>query len=196
MAQIENLPLVLTGLGLTASVLYYTMVLRNANKTQQMQLETRQVQLFEYFLEKITLELWELQYEVINEWSWETPEDFFKKYGHPYDPNSELEKLVPLLAIYERMGILLKEGLFDIEMMYDMVGGTPIRLWEKLEPIADYWRTRYETGVKGMMWEYFEDFAYAFMEVRDRDREKYNQRFQRRKQTRAKYGKTIPEYNK
>ena len=38
MVQIENLPLVLTGLGLTASVLYYTMVLRNANKTRQMQL--------------------------------------------------------------------------------------------------------------------------------------------------------------
>ena len=53
MVQIENLPIVLTGLGLTASVLYYTMVLRNANKTRELQLraqeqaeDTRQTQFF------------------------------------------------------------------------------------------------------------------------------------------------------
>jgi hypothetical protein len=44
--MIEYLPLVLTGIGIIVSILYYSNVLRNANKTQQMQLETRQVQLF------------------------------------------------------------------------------------------------------------------------------------------------------
>ena len=99
------------------------------------------------------------------------------------------------MAIYEKMGILLKEGVFDIQLMFDMVGSSPIRLWEKLEPIIDYYRINYESGVKGMQFEYFEDFAYAFMEASDKDRENFNQRYQRRKQTRAKYGKTIPLYN-
>ena len=44
--MIEYLPLVLTGIGITVSILYYTSVLRNANKTQQMQLETRQAAMF------------------------------------------------------------------------------------------------------------------------------------------------------
>jgi hypothetical protein len=46
MVQIEYLPIVLTGIGIIVSILYYTSVLRNANKTQQQQLDTRQAQLF------------------------------------------------------------------------------------------------------------------------------------------------------
>ena len=158
-----------------------------------MQLETRQVQLFESFLDKLTPELWSLGNEFVTEWKWETPEDFIEKYGL-FDSSSEFQKLTPLLALYERMGILLKEGVIDIEMMYDMVGGYPIRFWEKFEPIADYYRINYESGVKGMQWEYFEDFAYALMDVRDIDRDKFNQRYQKRKQKRSKYGKSIPVY--
>ena len=50
--MIEYLPLVLTGLGLTASIAYYANILNNANKTRELQLkaqeqalETRQAQL-------------------------------------------------------------------------------------------------------------------------------------------------------
>ena len=46
MVDYSTLALVLTGLGLTASILYYAMGLRNANTTQQLALETRQMQLF------------------------------------------------------------------------------------------------------------------------------------------------------
>jgi len=42
MASFEFIALILTGLGLTASIVYYANVLSNANKTQQLQLETRQ----------------------------------------------------------------------------------------------------------------------------------------------------------
>ena len=40
--MIESIPLVVTGIGLTASIVYYASILRNANKTQQQALETRQ----------------------------------------------------------------------------------------------------------------------------------------------------------
>ena len=194
MVGIQTILTYLTLVSIPVGVAYHIMTLNNTRKNQQMQLETRQVQLFESFVDKITPELWSIQNEVCNEWKWENPEDFIKKYGL-FDASSESRKLVPLLSIYERMGILMKEGVLNIEIMYDMVGGNPIRLWEKIEPIADYYRIHHEMGVKGMMWEYFEDFAYALMEVRDKDREKFNKRYQKRKQTRAKYGKTIPEYN-
>jgi hypothetical protein len=46
MIEIEYLPIVLTGLGLNTSVLYYTMTLRNANNTQKMQLEARKLDVF------------------------------------------------------------------------------------------------------------------------------------------------------
>ena len=53
MASLEFLAIILTGLGLTVSILYYTTVLSNANKTRLLQLkaqelavETRQTQMF------------------------------------------------------------------------------------------------------------------------------------------------------
>ena len=36
--MIESIPLVLTGIGIIVSILYYTSVLRNANKTRELQL--------------------------------------------------------------------------------------------------------------------------------------------------------------
>ena len=195
MVQIENLPLVLTGLGLTASVLYYTMVLRNSNKAQQLQLETRQVQLFQTFLDKITTEMWTIHQKVLREWTWETPKDFYTKYGYPFEPNTEFWKLSQLLTVYESMGVLLNKGVFEIQLMYDMVGPNPYYLWEKLEPIIDDFRLNHEGGIKGQTFEYFEDYAYAIRDAYGKDHDNFNQRYLRRKQTRAKYGKTMPEYN-
>jgi len=46
MVSFEFIALVFTGLSITASLFYYANVLSNTNKTQKMQLETRQAQLF------------------------------------------------------------------------------------------------------------------------------------------------------
>ena len=51
--MIETIGFILTGLGLTASIVYYANILNNANKTRELQLkaqehatETRQAQLY------------------------------------------------------------------------------------------------------------------------------------------------------
>ena len=46
MASFEFLAIIVSVLGLAASITYYAIILNNANKTQQQQLETRQTQLF------------------------------------------------------------------------------------------------------------------------------------------------------
>jgi len=46
MASLELIALVLTGLSITASIVYYASVLSNANRTQKLQLETRRTQIF------------------------------------------------------------------------------------------------------------------------------------------------------
>ena len=50
MITLEQVLYVLPLLGLTISLFYYGMILRNANKTQQIALETRQLQLYMHFL--------------------------------------------------------------------------------------------------------------------------------------------------
>jgi hypothetical protein len=46
MASFEFLAIIISVLGLAASITYYATILNNANKTQQQQLETRQAQLY------------------------------------------------------------------------------------------------------------------------------------------------------
>ena len=82
MVMIEYLPLVLTGIGLTASILYYTIILRNANKTQKMQLETRQVQMFMTISgTRSSPEFQKLIYRVTFMDEWNDLDDYFRRYG-------------------------------------------------------------------------------------------------------------------
>jgi len=81
MIQIEYLALILTGLGIIVSILYYASVLRNANKTQQIQLETRQAQ----FMSQISNELNSVEnrmiYFELSAMEWTDWADFENKYG-------------------------------------------------------------------------------------------------------------------
>ena len=54
MASLEFLAIVLTGLGLTVSIVYYATILRNANKAQQHATETREIQIFMQLMQQIT----------------------------------------------------------------------------------------------------------------------------------------------
>jgi len=139
--MIEYLPLVLTGLGLTASILYYTMTLRNANKTQQMQLETRQgqflMQIYNHFdtkeKQEAFLELWN--------WEWSSFEEFWEKYGS--DTNSEQWSiLLRILLFYEGLGTLVKTKKLSVGDIYLLLGGLSIGIWEKFIPILDLMREK------------------------------------------------------
>ena len=192
MIDLQTLLTYLTLISVPVGVFYHIMTLNNTRKNQKLQLETRQVQMFQYYVDKLSsTEIVSYSRDIRN-WEWEDPEDFYQNY---WNNPEEAEKLRQVFALYERIGILLKEGVIDLALIYDMVGTGPLREWEKFESVLDYIRVNYEQGVKGMIFEYFEDLAYGLLEYRDVDRKKFEQRYQRRKQTRAKYGKTIPEYN-
>jgi hypothetical protein len=136
MVQIENLPLVLTGLGLTASVLYYTMVLRNANKTQQQQLETRQAQLFmELYREYRDPEFRKMFTEVSTQFTWEDDADFRRKYS----PEGNVDNYTiysSVMSYFEGIGVLVKRGLIGIEIVYDLLALQIKSIWEKNREIT------------------------------------------------------------
>lgn len=78
--MIEYLPLVLTGIGLSVSIIYYASILKNANKTQRMQLETRQVQLFMTINEtRGSPEFQKLFYRITFMDDWKDIDDYFAK---------------------------------------------------------------------------------------------------------------------
>jgi hypothetical protein len=133
--MIEYLPLVLTGIGIIASILYYSRVLRNANKTQQNQLETRQAQLFMNIYETYSSKQYQKDRErMFVIWEFEDFDDFFNKYGA--DVNPEDHAIWDMFTShFEGIGVLVKRGLIDSSLVYDLMYGSIIRFWDKFEPI-------------------------------------------------------------
>ena len=76
MVSLEIVALVLTGLGLPASIVYYANILSNANKTQQLQLETRQAQLFMPIYSTYHSEEYIKAFSEIMKWKYDSYDDY------------------------------------------------------------------------------------------------------------------------
>ena len=138
MVSLEIIALVLTGIGLTASIVYYANVLSNATKTQHLALETRQAQLFiqmyNRWLDTIGLEDYA---KVIGR---QFPDwDAFKQV---YNSDEDYQRIFNKLAgFYEGMGVLVKAGYLSIHPVALMWTGVTTLFWTNvLSRIIDGWR--------------------------------------------------------
>jgi len=87
-------------------------------------------------------------------------DDFVKKYGEPISKNEVSLSFIMIGSFYEQIGVLLKKGLVDIDVMIDLF---PIEImWEKLKPLVEGMRK--QTNVPG----YFEWFEYLYNEIKKR----------------------------
>ena len=122
-----DISIIFAGLSIAASIVYYASVLRNANKTQQMQLETRQAQLFmQIYRDICTPEWWGALGEVLsNDWSdYDVMEERFME-----DPRL-LSRGQALFAFFEGLGVLVYRKLIDPYLVDDLLSGPIIRYWE------------------------------------------------------------------
>ncbi len=136
--------------GILVGIIYYITIMRHAQKTrdltlkaQEQTLETRQSQLFmniyERFADKGFLDM----VSEIRQFDYVDDDDFEKKYGQ-YDRN----KAYAVAAVFEGIGVLVKRGLIDIQLVNDLMPLTIISVWEKMEPITmkarkSDWGSRY-----------------------------------------------------
>jgi hypothetical protein len=180
---------------LVVGIVYYLFIIRNSQRNQLIQMETRQTQLFMGFVEKLSeLRVQGTWREVCDEWSWTDYGDFMHKYGPDASPE-EWMKFMATAGLFETMGVLATHGSVDVKIMYDLQGGYPIRLWEKYEDIIDGFRIEREDPPKGMWMEYFEDLVYMLRDERAKDICDLDNRLKRRRIQREKLGKTMPDYS-
>ena len=123
--MVEYLPLVLTGLGLTASILYYALVLRNQNKMMKTQMFMNLYATYSSpeFRRRYNDISFNVEYDNYN--------DFWEKYGPVKNPEAFAE-WTSVAAFFEGMGLLVKKRLIDIENVHDLLGSVIIDTWEKM----------------------------------------------------------------
>jgi len=163
--MIEYLPLVLTGIGIIVSILYYTNVLRNQN-TQ------RNTNLYLEYFNRIFSDPLKSQFYKIMTWSFEDYDDFEKKYGKLPDgedwfhivTKEPMKDFVDVLFHNEVLGVLWSTNTIDIEMVARM--SEPITaFWSKYEELIYEWRRR--TNLP-LAWVEFEDLYLRLLEYSEK----------------------------
>ena len=155
MVQIEYLPIVLTGIGLIVSILYYTLTLQNSNKTQKQQLETRQLQLFMQIFQRYQDPEFHrnAEHKMLMEWQWDDYEDFHNKYGRNGDPES-WAIFDTTLTWLDGIGILVKRGHLDPELVNETLFLLIEKGWEKYSPIIQETRKEFNSPQIWINFEY------------------------------------------
>jgi hypothetical protein len=148
MASFEFLAIIFTGLGLSASLIYYAFVISNQNKT-------RRLQIIQHIWEWISSEEGYLRLAELMQMQWSDYKDFNRKYGVSSNP----ENYAIRWSVWNKMnglGYMVKEGAIDVETVYDHSGGRIIWLWIKFEPIIMIIR-KHSASYTLKWWEYLVD---------------------------------------
>lgn len=156
MVSIEQILYFVPILALTASILYYAIIVRNANKTQKMQLETRQVQMFMNISGvRSSPEFQKLIYKVTFMDEWNDLQDYSNRYGPEKNLDAYSEHLF-VWQLYDSVGFLVKKEVIDLSFIDDLFKASLLVAWRKFEPVIKMNRQRVN---QPNLWNQFEYLA-------------------------------------
>jgi len=142
---LQTLLTYLTLISVPVGVFYHIMTLRNTRKNQEVQLETRQAQLFMNIFNTFASKDYQKDKEqMMSVWEWNDYDDFFAKYGPDVNPDDHAIWDMNLQYI-EGVGVLVRRGLIDPELVYDIMYGSIIAFWEKHETIIQGLREEFHS---------------------------------------------------
>jgi len=130
MASFDVIAIVLSILGLTASITYYANTLRNQNRT-------REAQLFMQFFNQFSNV--NRDWFKIRAWEWENYDDFLEKY---YNNPENWETFQSVSNFMEGLGAYVKEGLISMRLMALFGSNYLLEFWNKFGHIIKEARVR------------------------------------------------------
>jgi len=159
MADLGILLTYLTLISVPVGVFYHILTLNNTRKNQQLQLETRQAQLFRSLNSEFRSPENARYFGIALSMEWTDYDDFERKYGMGGNQENRLPYSI-LGSYFEEVGVLLEEGLIDKNLVVQLVGGYIRRFWEKFEPYILEYRERNNYP------QYFDKMEYLYNEIK------------------------------
>ena len=158
--SLQSLLTYLTLISVPVGVVYHIMTLNNTRKTQQIQLETRQAQLFmqlyrEYntkeFMEDYANSSYLAEYEDLADWN--------RKYG-VYTNLPGYTAWARVGRFFDGAGILVKKELIDMNLVSELLREPVIYAWENMRKWVIETRELMDTP------EVWANFEYLYDEIR------------------------------
>ena len=154
MVSLEVLALVLTGLGLTASIVYYANIIQNTNKERRKEQMYLRFQIHDLDYTKA--------YSYLMSKDFTTTEEFLKHFNVKENPEA-WAYYIYIGIRYNNIGLLLREGLIDPDIVFDIFNPMVIiQLWEKIAPIEK------QTRIRNNHPKHYEAFEYLYNEAKKR----------------------------
>jgi len=158
--DIQTVSIAIASAGVFAAAIYYILQIRHQAKTRQM--ET--IIMVNPWSRMTGEELREAMHKV-EDIKYENLDDYIAKYSE----KSEDKMLVRLADYFEGIGILLHRKLVDVDAIYDLWGPAIIELWEKVKPVIEEMRKRFNQPTLYTFYEYL----HKEMKKRQQERTKY-----------------------
>jgi len=151
--------------GVIAGFSYYVLTVRNAQRNQKQQLETRQAQLLMNIMNTFRSREFRSQWHIIFELiQMEIDFDAFRE-----NIQKDIESRTAwtsVLAFFESVGVLVRNGMIEVGLIYSLMGLSVKALWEGLEHLIigdrenlkQYTKTPENYGA-------WDDFEYLYHEI-------------------------------
>ena len=110
--------------GVIAGFSYYVLTVRNAQRNQQHQLETRQAQLFMQIYDRFTTKEFQLDYRTLavsDDW---TDYDDFIQNIRGLENVETSNPIAVTLTYFEGLGVLVEEGLIDVNLVAKLLSAS------------------------------------------------------------------------
>ena len=165
MIDIQTVLTYLTLISVPVGVAYHIMTLNNTRRNQEVTLETRQTQLFMEIYKTYSSKEFQKDLEQMRfVWIFDDFDDFFDKYGVENNPD-EHAIWDQAMMWHEGLGVLIRKGLIDPEIVDDLMGGHILHFWNRFGPIIKEFRERNEAPLSWKDIDYLHD---VIKETRDR----------------------------
>ena len=122
--------------GVIAGFTYYVLTVRNSQKNQKQQLETRQAQLLMQTYSRLDTPDRSKAITDMLTWEFKDFQDFLNK-SDPVKKPEEWSNIANLVIYFEGIGTLVKEGYIDISKVATLTGGVAVNFWSKIDPIVE-----------------------------------------------------------
>jgi hypothetical protein len=153
MDELQVLSLLSVSAGVIVAVVYYTLLLRDTNKT-------RQAQLFMEVYKQMSDPVFLGSYTDLMNTEWKDIDEGYRKITSP----GTFKSFWQVTSFFEGIGVLVRQNLVDLRFVALLMAGTTRRYWEKIGPFVMKLRKEIDYRRCGSETEYLYNVLMGYME--------------------------------